>query len=276
MLFRPWIAILTALSAATGDLLSRSAARVSILVTLFGVFLLACGASALNQVQERRIDARMPRTRIRPIPMGRIPAARVLWISILLLISGFSFLFSVSAVAVLPGAIVLFLYNGIYTYLKRWTRWAFLPGALVGALSPGIGWVAGGGDPFDPRILAVAFFFFLWQVPHAWLLTLRYGGEYQEAGLPSPAGIFTTAQMERITFIWIFSTAVSCLILPLFGLPEKPLLVLLLPVPAFWMAWKGLEVMRKTSRMPVAGFPFRAINLYAFFVLLFLSMDRLL
>ena len=90
--------------------------------------------------------------------------------------------------AALLGLITVVWYNGIYTPLKRVTAFAAIPGGVVGAIPPVIGWVSGGGDPTDARIIVVAFFFFVWQVPHFWLLLMRIGGDYERAGLPSLTG----------------------------------------------------------------------------------------
>ena len=102
--------------------------------------------------------------------------------------------------AALLGMLAVGWYNGIYTPLKRITAFAVVPGAIVGALPPAIGWVAGGQSLGDMRLLALGFFFFMWQIPHFWILTVRCGSDYQAARIPSLTAIFSSAQLARITF----------------------------------------------------------------------------
>ena len=67
----------------------------------------------------------------------------------------------------------LIWYNGIYTPLKRKTAFAVVPGSVIGAIPPMVGYVAAGGSALDPQILAFAFFMFMWQIPHFWLLIMK-------------------------------------------------------------------------------------------------------
>jgi protoheme IX farnesyltransferase len=187
------------------------------------VLLLACGASALNEAQEHAEDALMDRTKARPIPVGKI-SPRGAWIAGGLVgMSGLTMLYwSAGAAAALLGAAAITWYNGVYTPLKRATAFAVVPGALVGVASPAIGWVAAGGSIRDGRLLALCFFWLMWQVPHFSLLVLKNGDEYERAGLPTLASVFSPAQLARVSFVWIAATAVSALLIPVFGVSESP------------------------------------------------------
>jgi protoheme IX farnesyltransferase len=167
-LTRPWIALFAALSAVTGMILAAGRLSPAMGVLSLGVFFLACGASALNQFQEIDFDRLMARTRARPLPSGRLSPRWGITCSLILILSGLLLLSFASWRASLLGAAALVWYNGFYTPLKKKTPFAVIPGALIGAIPPFLGWVVGGGDWRSPRILALAFFFFLWQVPHFW------------------------------------------------------------------------------------------------------------
>jgi len=213
------LSLFVALSAAAG--FSAAAMRLTwgILLPSFACVLLAGGASALNQIQERKLDGRMSRTRSRPIPSGRITPNQAVAISLVLIGAAFvvlalwcgpwAFLFGVSALG---------LYNGIYTRMKRWTAFAAVPGAAIGALGPAIGWVAAAGPIRSPTLLALAMVFFLWQVPHFWLLNLSFPRDYGKAGYPSAVDCLGQDRLFRMAVVWMTSTALATLSLPLFGL----------------------------------------------------------
>ncbi|MCI0451749.1 MAG: protoheme IX farnesyltransferase, partial [Candidatus Latescibacteria bacterium] len=210
------IAVLSTASAVTGWLLAAGSFSFEMLPAVAGVFLLAAGAGSLNQYQERDLDALMHRTARRPIPSGRMRARTALWIALALVAVGALCLVP-HPIAALLGVFTLLWYNGVYTPLKRVSAFAAIPGGLVGAIPPVIGWVAAGGHPADPRILAVAFFFFVWQVPHFWLLLLRIGDDYARAGLPTITSLFSRRQLARIIYVWMIATAVACVSMPMFG-----------------------------------------------------------
>ena len=140
-----------------------------------------------------------------------------------------------------PSAV--FWYNVLYTGLKRVSAFAVVPGALVGAIPPAMGWAAGGGSLADPSLAALVFFFFMWQVPHFWLHLLTYGNEHAEAGLPSLTDVFSRDQMERLTFQWVSATAVSALLLGLSGLLQSPLAKACLAAASLWLVSGAISLM---------------------------------
>ncbi len=209
------ISLPVALTTFTGYLMSHGEFARGIVFPVAGVFLLASAASALNQIQEYKTDLLMPRTRNRPIPMGLIPKKEAFMWVLLFAISGSALLYFFSGwLAAVLGLMSFLWYNGIYTPLKRITAFAAVPGGVVGALPPLIGWVAGGGILTDPAAIALFLFFFIGQVPHFWLLLLRFGEQYEMAGLKSLTSKLEPFQIRRLTFMWIVATAVSAFLLP--------------------------------------------------------------
>jgi heme o synthase len=191
---------------------------VYLIVPIFGIFLLACGASALNQYQERFYDARMDRTRSRPLPAVLIRPATGLLISVIILLAGLCVLAVGRAwICLLLGLFNIGWYNGLYTWLKKKTAFAVVPGALTGAIPVFMGWSAAGGSVFSRIPLLLAFFIFMWQIPHFWMLMLKYGDEYRNAGLPVLTDVFTPAALKRIIMVWIVAASASSLLLA-FGL----------------------------------------------------------
>jgi protoheme IX farnesyltransferase len=244
---------------------------------VLAVFLLASGACALNQYQEREIDRAMERTRGRPIPSRKLRPSTALWISLAFILSGLMILFyGTNTFASGLGIFAILWYNGVYTYLKRRTPFAAIPGALVGAIPPAIGWTSAGAMIFHPQFIALAFFSFLWQVPHFWLILLSSGTEYEKAGLPSLSRVFTPSQLKRITFIWICSTAVLALSLPLFFLTQAFSANLLLLAGALWLAWKAIRFLKSAPESTSFQWAFMKLNIFVIWVISSLSLSSLL
>jgi protoheme IX farnesyltransferase len=272
------IASLATLSMVTGFILASGGVRVGMILPTIGVFLLACGASALNQIQDRDIDALMQRTMGRPIPSGRVDLLYAGSVSAACIIVG-SLLVLVGSnlLAMELGLLAVCWYNLVYTPLKRISAFAAVPGGVVGAIPPMIGWVAAGGYVFDPRILAVAFFFFMWQIPHFWLLVLfSCARDYEKAGLPSLTRYFSIEQLSRITFAWILGTAVACLAIPLFGIIEGLWINLGLAAAGVWLVWRSARILHVPGGFGSFRFAFKQINMYVFWVISLLSLSGFL
>ena len=174
------------LSTITGYILMKQGVDWQSILPTLGVFFLAASSAALNQFQERQHDSEMDRTKNRPIPSGYVTHSEALIFIIGLALAGSAMIyFSSNLTAMLLGWLTFFWYNAVYTPLKRKTVFAVIVGALIGALPPMIGYAAAGGHWLNMEILIVAFFFFIWQVPHFILLVLRFGSDYEKAGYPS-------------------------------------------------------------------------------------------
>ncbi|NVO20993.1 MAG: protoheme IX farnesyltransferase [Bacteroidetes bacterium] len=264
------ISIPVAFTTFTGYVLSRGKADAGFILPVTGIFLLACGASALNQIQEFGIDKRMNRTQNRPLPSGRtsLPAA---WIITL------AFFFGGSLVLLLgPGfetfcvGIATFAwYNAIYTPLKKVTAFAAVYGSMVGALPPLAGWVAGGGSIIDNRAIILAFFFFIGQIPHFWLLLLKFGKQYEEADLPSLTKLLSIIQIKRLTFIWIAATGVTAFALPVFKVVDQLWASIAVIILSIGIILFFARLLFKSVEFKV-GRSFVFINVYYLFIMLIL------
>jgi protoheme IX farnesyltransferase len=157
--------------------------------TLLATALLAGGTNALNQLLERDADARMERTRDRPLPAGRVAPAEVTAFAILLVAGGGMLLFAaVNPLTGVLGLATVVAYAFVYTPLKRVSSVALLVGAVPGALPILGGWTAarGGLGAGGWALFAILFF---WQIPHFLALGWRYRDQYLSAGYEViPAG----------------------------------------------------------------------------------------
>jgi heme o synthase len=264
------------LSTAMGSFIFLRRINVSVVTASLGVLLLALGSCALNQIQDRSYDARMHRTCRRPLAGGRMSCAVACWIAASLMTSGFVLLWRIHGmIPASLGIAAVLLYNGFYTYLKRVWPFAAVPGAIVGAVPPMIGWTAAGGSLWDPRILAVAFFFFIWQAPHFWILLFLYGKEYEEAGLPALTQVFSLRQFSGITFFWILITAASGLLFPLYGVVSSLWVCFTLLLCSILLVIKTSTLFRDDRSVNSLRRVFHAINGYALLVMLLLIVDSL-
>ena len=262
---------------AFGYIAASGKINFEIIPVLLGVLLLAFGSAALNHYQEKDFDAMMNRTKGRPIPSGRISSANVLKISLILILSGSAILLIGANILALGfGLLNLVWYNFVYTLLKRKTPFAIVPGSLVGAIPPIIGWVAAGASLADPQIIIISFFFFIWQIPHFWLLLLVMDKDYQQAGFPTLTQVFNHSQLSRITFIWIISTAVTGLMIPLFGIVSELWINLGLFVGGALLTWKAFGLLVDSKDFSVFRLNFRYINYFALFVVFLVSIDKLI
>jgi protoheme IX farnesyltransferase len=150
--------------------------------TLFGTFLAAAGAAALNQVFESDYDARMRRTKNRPIPTHRISRESGLFIGVVTSAVGIVYLsITTNLLAALLAALTIGTYVFVYTPLKRITTLNTIVGAVPGALPPVIGWAAARAEASVESWILFTILF-LWQMPHFLAIAWLYREDYRRAG----------------------------------------------------------------------------------------------
>ncbi|HEX6966720.1 MAG TPA: heme o synthase [Gemmatimonadaceae bacterium] len=156
-----------------------------VLTVAVGGYLMSGGANAVNMYIDRDIDIRMARTRLRPIPSGRMAPWAVLAFGVLLATTATA-LFAI-AVNVLTAALALagfYFYVFIYTrWLKRRTPQNIVIGGAAGAFPPLVGWAAVTGR-IDLAAIYLFLIVFYWTPPHFWALALLKRNDYGRAGVP--------------------------------------------------------------------------------------------
>jgi len=260
-----------------GYILFSKKLNLEIIGVLIGVLLLSGGSAIFNHYQERNFDSLMQRTKSRPIPSGKVESNVALLLGVLFTLGGLLILLTgYNLTSAMLGLLALFWYNGIYTPLKRKFALAVVPGSLIGSIPPMIGWTAGGGNPFDSSILMIAFFLFIWQIPHFWLLMLFFDEDYKVAGYPTLTKYFSKEQIFRLTFIWMIALAVASLAMPLFNLVRHPIINYGLLLTAIWFIWNSTKLIRKNEERLVLISGFRTINTFVLLIVFQLSIDKLL
>lgn len=271
------ITALVSFTTGLGYILAASEIYFTLFFVIAGIFLLAAASSSLNHWQEKNTDALMERTKNRPIPSGKINPSMALYISFGLLLTGSAvLLFTTNVTTFLVGLFTFVWYNGIYTPLKMKSAFAIIPGAIVGALPPVAGWTAGGGDLLNASIIAVAFYFFIWQIPHFWLLLMIYGEDYQKGGFPTLNKIFSKEQLKRITFMWLIGNVFVAMMLPLFLNINYSFSVLIIALISLWMIAVSVKFFRsEAGRIDIRN-TFISINFYTLLLITVLSVDKLI
>ena len=155
-----------------------------VIATVGGTGLVAGGASAFNQVLERRTDALMRRTRFRPMADGRLPSSDALVYATGLSLAGLATLaLLVNPLSALVALATLVSYAAIYTPLKLKTSFSTVIGAIPGALPPVIGWAAA-TNTLSLGAWVLFGIVFLWQLPHFLAIAWMYREDYARAGFP--------------------------------------------------------------------------------------------
>ena len=217
-------------------------------ITLVGTLLVASGTATLNQLMERRFDARMRRTANRPLVSGRLGTREAWWFGLLLSVAGSVLLAAaVNAVSVLLAIGTLLAYLLVYTPLKRKTSLCTLLGAVPGAMPTLIGWAAASGSIGRNAWLLFGVLF-LWQFPHFLAIALLYREDYARAGfrmLPlfDADGRFTEVEIVAFTVVLVIVT-----MLPLAGRNGTPYTLIIFAAGVFFV-YHAAKLARSGSRV---------------------------
>src|SRR5213079_874705 len=183
-LFKARLTLLVLLTTAAGFYLGAESPikYVALFHVVFGTAAAAAGAAALNQWWERKLDALMRRTKMRPVPAGRMRAAEALTLGVVLSIFGVGYLaIACNALSATLAALTILIYIFCYTPLKRASTANTLVGAIPGAIPPIIGWAAARGV-IDSGAWSLFVILLLWQLPHFFAIAWMYREDYSRAG----------------------------------------------------------------------------------------------
>jgi len=197
------------LSCVFGYILAKNSFDMGLLYPFIAVLFLALGVSALNQIQEYKQDALMPRTKNRPLPSGDMSYSTALIVSLSIIAISMIFAYLTHGFfGVILFFVVIIIYNLLYTPAKRKSIYAAVYGAVLGVIPPYYGWISAGESALDLGFIALGVFFFVWQIPHFWLLNLKFYKQYEEAGFPTITKAFGERSLERMTFVWLLLTLI--------------------------------------------------------------------
>jgi heme o synthase len=219
---------------------SRGEIALALGVSLIvGLSLSIAGAAVLNNVIDRDIDTRMPRTQRRAIPTGIISPFHATFFGLVLSTIGLCTLYI--GVSPLVGALTLggvIVYVGIYTPAKRITPHSTLIGAISGAVPPVVGYVAA-TQTIDTIALLLFLILVTWQMVHFFAIALYRVDEYRAARLPVlPVHTHAIRTQQQMV---IYAIAYGICITALWKISELGLLYIV-PVGILSLGWIGLAV----------------------------------
>lgn len=214
---------------------------------IVGGYCMVGASNVFNQIIEIELDAKMDRTKNRPLPSGRISKQNAFVLGCVLTILGLAILYNVNPKTAMFGAISIFMYVSLYTPLKTLTPLSVFVGAFPGAIPFMLGWVAATGY-FGIESGTLFIIQFFWQFPHFWAIGWFLYDDYKKAGffmLPTGERDKKTALQTILYTIWMILAS----IIPAFGFTGdlflskvSAVIVLLL---GLWMLFYAVQLHKK-------------------------------
>jgi protoheme IX farnesyltransferase len=262
------------LSALFAYIMAKGEIGLDMLLATIAVLLVAMGVSTLNQVQEYQSDAKMERTKNRPVAAGRMTPRTGLIIGAVLIVLAMVLIYNLLGLTGVNIFMFAFIwYNAMYTPLKKKSALAVVPGAILGVIPPAIGWLTAGHTLMELEFIALALYFFIWQVPHFWLLVMLFHGDYKDGGYPTAMKLFGQASLQRLTFVWlIFTIQAGIFLVWVFEayLATKLLAVLV----GIWAFISSFELLKESFKLKNARSVFWKINAAFLAIIILLSIDE--
>ena len=222
---------------------------IKLIMLAVGGYCMVGASNAFNQIIEKDLDAKMDRTKNRPISSGRMSKNTAFVLASALTVVGLIILYIVSPKTAMFGAISIFLYTSVYTPLKPLTPLAVFVGAFPGAIPFMLGWVAH-TDQFGIEAGTLFLIQFFWQFPHFWALGWFLFNDYEKGGfylLPTRKKDKKTALQVILYCVWLIIAS----LLPATGYTGRlylsPVAAVLVLAAGLWMLYGGVQLYRKQT-----------------------------
>ncbi len=262
------------LSALFAYLMAKGEFGLDMFTSTFAVLLVALGVSTLNQVQEYKEDAQMERTKHRPIASGKVSPKTGVIIAAVLIVSSLILIYNLLGWIGVNLFLFSFIwYNGFYTPLKKKSALAVIPGALLGVVPPAIGWLTAGHSLLEVEFYALGLFYFIWQIPHFWLLVMLHYEGYKGAGYPTVMRLFGKNSLQRITFIWMLFTIQAGFFLSLTFQLQSVTVKVALVIVAILTAASSLQLLHKNFELLHARRVFKQFNILFLSTVVLITID---
>ncbi len=263
------------LSALFAYIMAKGEVGLDMLLATLSVLLVAMGVSTFNQVQEYKEDSKMQRTKNRPIAAGRMTPRTGFIIAGSLIILSMILIYSLLGLTGINIFMFAFIwYNAMYTPLKKKSALAVVPGAILGVIPPAIGWLVAGHSLMELEFIAIALYYFIWQVPHFWLLVMLFHGDYKDGGYPTAMKLFGQASLQRLTFVWLIFTIQSGIFMVSVFEVYSMITIGLSILVGIWAFISSLELLNATFKLSNARRVFWKINASFLAIVILLSIDE--
>ena len=245
-----------------------------VLWVMLAGYLMAGGANAINMWFDRDIDTRMARTRLRPIPSGRIAPEFGLAYGIALGFVAFAvFWYQVNPLSAWLALAGLLFYVFIYTiWLKRSSPQNIVIGGAAGAFPPLVGWAAVTGE-IDLAAIYLFAIVFYWTPPHFWALALIKQADYARAGVPMMPVVRGEARTKYEMLVYTL-ILIPLTILPVFFGALGPFYAIAAALLGGRLLWYCLRLRRETTVTPLAWKMYRYSLLYLALLFVAMGVDR--
>lgn len=265
------------LSALFAYIMAKGEVGNDMYIATFAILLVAMGVSTLNQVQEYKEDAMMERTKHRPIASGKITPMQGIIIGALLIIAALGVIYNLIGLTGVNLFLFAFIfYNMFYTPLKKKSALAVVPGAILGVIPPAVGWLTAGHSLQEPQFFALGLFYFVWQVPHFWLLVMLHYGDYSTAGYPTAMRLFGRNSLQRLTFAWLMMTIASGYFMVTIFQTYSDVVGILLIVTAIAAFISSFQLLKTNFELKHARKVFMQINLAFLATVILVAVDQYL
>ena len=265
------------LSALFAYIMAKGEIGTDMFLSTFAVLLVAMGVSTLNQVQEYREDALMERTKHRPIASGKWSPRTGVIIAITLIISSLALIYNILGMVGVDLFLFSFIwYNIVYTPLKKKSALAVVPGALLGVIPPAVGWLTAGHSLLEVEFYALALFYFVWQVPHFWLLVMLHYGDYDNGGYPTAMRLFGKNSLQKLTFVWLVMTIQTGYFMVSIFEPVSLVINILLLLTGVLAFFSSLQLLYKNFELKHARKVFMQINFSFLAAVVLISIDTMI
>ncbi len=262
------------LSALFAYIMARGEIGLDMFLATLAVLLVAMGVSTLNQVQEYKSDAKMTRTKNRPIASGRMTPQTGTIIALSLIALSMLLIYNLLGLTGVNLFMFAFIwYNAMYTPLKKKSALAVIPGAILGVIPPAIGWLVAGHSLKELEFIAIAAYYFIWQVPHFWLLVMLFHGDYKDGGYPTAMKLFGQASLQRLTFVWLIFTIQAGIFL-VWAFEVYPVTMLFTALVGVWAFISSFELLKSSFELKNARSVFWKINAAFLAIVILLSIDE--
>lgn len=265
------------LSALFAYIMAKGEIGTDMFIATFAVLLVAMGVSTLNQYQEYKEDALMERTKHRPVASGKWSPRSAVIIAAILIISSLALIYDLLGYIGVDLFLFSFLwYNFFYTPLKKKSALAVVPGAILGVIPPAVGWLAAGGSLAQPEFFALGLFYFIWQIPHFWLLVMLHYGDYAGAGYPTAMRLFGKMSLQRLTYYWLMLTIMTGYFMVTVFQPASTVIIGILILTGLLAFISSLQLLTKDFDLKRARKVFWQINLAFLGTVILISIDEFL